>query len=103
MLLLLLLLLQVIKNPFTRHMPAGAHVYGLEVGGQLYSPRALAQSLPDDGLPIVFVIGATSAGSITTAEHPYIQKMVCISEYPLSGACATNRLCGAIESHWGIV
>jgi hypothetical protein len=29
--------------------------------------------------------------------------MVSISEYPLSGVVAVNRILGAIENHWGIV
>jgi hypothetical protein len=29
--------------------------------------------------------------------------MISISEYPLSGIVAVNRVLGAIEHHWGIV
>jgi rRNA pseudouridine-1189 N-methylase Emg1 (Nep1/Mra1 family) len=32
-----------------------------------------------------------------------LQDMVSISEYPLSGVVAINRVMGAIEGHWGIV
>jgi len=66
---------QVIKNPFSRHMPAGAHVYGFSVGGQLYSPRAFAQSLPDDGKPIVFVVGAMAAGAIQVSR--WLRRISC--------------------------
>jgi len=40
---------------------------------------------------------------VKVADHPYIEKLVSVSEYPLSGACALNRLCGSIEAEWGIV
>jgi hypothetical protein len=29
--------------------------------------------------------------------------MVSISEYPLSGVVAINRVMGAIENHWGVI
>lgn len=32
-----------------------------------------------------------------------IDGLVSISEYPLSGVVAINRIMGAIENHWGIV
>eukprot|EP00540_Astrosyne_radiata_P016091 CAMPEP_0116855332 /NCGR_PEP_ID=MMETSP0418-20121206/19203_1 /TAXON_ID=1158023 /ORGANISM="Astrosyne radiata, Strain 13vi08-1A" /LENGTH=38 /DNA_ID= /DNA_START= /DNA_END= /DNA_ORIENTATION= len=36
-------------------------------------------------------------------DHPYMEKMLSISEYPLSGAAAISRIMGGIEHHWGIV
>ena len=97
-------LLKVIKNPFSNHMPAGSHVYGFSVGGTLYNPRSFAErALPDDGLPLVLVFGAMATGAIKAEDHPYIEQMVSISNYPLSGAAALSRICGAIEGHWGIV
>jgi rRNA small subunit pseudouridine methyltransferase Nep1 len=44
-----------------------------------------------------------SAGHVTVEDHPYIEKMFSISEYPLSGATAINRILGSIEHQWGIV
>lgn len=44
-------------------------------------------------------------GSINIAvDHPYIDKnsLISISEYPLSGVVAINRVLGAIENQWGI-
>ena len=99
-------LLKVIKNPFANHIPAGAHVYGFSVGGDLYNPRNFAEMAledDDDGVPLVLVLGAMATGSIKVEDHPYIEKMVSVSNYPLSGAAALSRICGAIESHWGIV
>ena len=69
----------------------------------MYNPQSFAAQLPDDA-PIVLVIGAMASGSIDPADHPYVETedMVSISEYPLSGACALNRIMGSIEQHWGI-
>jgi len=101
-------LLKVIKNPFGQYLPAGTRVYGMSCKGTLYSPQALAANLiPDDGGEdkphVCFVIGAMATGHITINDHPYIEKMISVSEYPLSGAAAISRILGAIENKWGIV
>jgi rRNA small subunit pseudouridine methyltransferase Nep1 len=70
--------------------------------GTLYNPRLFAAQLPDDA-PIVLYVGAMAAGHLTIAEHPEVEEMISISEYPLSGAAAISRVFGAIENHWGIV
>lgn len=104
-------LMKVIKNPFSQYLPAGTHCYGMSCKGTLYSPYALARALvPEDPYsladgvpPVCFVIGAMSTGSIDHNDHPYIEKMISISDYPLSGAAAIARILSGIEQHWGIV
>ncbi|KAL3944186.1 MAG: hypothetical protein SGBAC_001743 [Bacillariaceae sp.] len=101
-------LLKVIKNPFSQHLPAGTRCYGFSSQGTLYSPIQLAKNLvpvePTDKMPpTCLIIGAMSTGHITIEDHPYIEKMVSISSYPLSGASALSRVCGGIEHHWNIV
>lgn len=103
-------LLKVIKNPFTQHLPAGTKCFGFSCQGQLYSPIALAKTIvpleppQDDSIPpTCLVLGAMSTGHVTIEDHPYIEKMLSISAYPLSGAAALSRICGGIEHHWGIV
>jgi len=101
-------LMKVIKNPISQHLPPGTRVYGLSCQGTLYSPNGLATALippePTSDLPpVCFVIGAMAAGHITMEDHPYIEKMISVSEYPLSGAAAISRILGGIENHWGIV
>jgi rRNA small subunit pseudouridine methyltransferase Nep1 len=102
-------LLKVIKNPFSQHLPAGTRCYGFEPEGTLYSPVALAKAIvpmdQDDNSipPTCLVIGAMSSGNVTINDHPYIEKMFSISNYPLSGAAAISRVIGGIEHHWGIV
>jgi rRNA small subunit pseudouridine methyltransferase Nep1 len=95
-------LLKVIKNPIGRHLPAGALCYGFSQHGKLFSPTSFAETLPDDK-PIVFVLGAMAAGSIKPEDHPYMTSTVSLSEYPLSGVVAINRLLGSVEARRGIL
>mmetsp|Transcript_18322 Transcript_18322/g.42207 ORF Transcript_18322/g.42207 Transcript_18322/m.42207 type:complete len:271 (-) Transcript_18322:161-973(-) len=103
-------LLKVIKNPFSSHLPPGTRCFGFSCEGTLYSPISLAKTVvpaePDTSgksPPTCFVLGAMSSGHITIDDHPYIEKMISISSYPLSGAAAISRLLGGIEHHWGVV
>ena len=109
-------LLKVIKNPFSQYLPTGTHVYGFTCKGTLYSPTAMVHKYVQSGPkivggggdeheapPICFVIGAMASGSVVVEDHPYIEEMLCISEYPLSGAAAISRIMGSIEQKWGIV
>lgn len=104
-------LLKVIKNPFSQYLPPGTTCYGMSCKGKLYSPVSLAQSTLPDTIPspvgskppVCYVIGAMSTGHITLEDHPYIQEMFSISEYPLSGAAALSRVAAGIEHHWGII
>jgi len=101
-------LLKVIKNPFSQHLPAGTRCYGFSKEGKLYDPYALAKTLllpnPTESIvPTCFVIGAMSTGHVTVNDHPYIEQMLSVSEYPLSGASAISRIMTGIEHHWGIV
>lgn len=101
-------LLKVIKNPFSQYLPAGTRCYGMTSQGKLFSPVCLARakvaSTPDAAQPpTCFVVGAMSTGHVKLEDHPYMQEMISISEYPLSGASALSRLACGIEEHWGIV
>ena len=101
-------LMKVIKNPFSQHLPAGTHVYGMSCKGALYSPHALATSLVPESPntnapPICFIIGAMASGHIDKEDHPYIEQMMSVSEYPLSGAAAISRILSGVEHHWGII
>jgi len=115
------ILLKVIKNPFSQHLPPGTRVFALSVKGTLYAPLALANAMVPPSPnpvtstlavdkssakvqpPVCFIIGAMSSGSITKEDHPYIEDFFSISEYPLSGAAACSRILTAIEHQWGIV
>jgi rRNA small subunit pseudouridine methyltransferase Nep1 len=101
-------LLKVIKNPFSQHLPAGTRCFGFSSQGTLYSPISLAKTLlPPTAeqckAPMLYIVGAMSTGHVSLEDHPYIEEMLSISEYPLSGAAALSRIVGGIEHHWGIV
>ena len=93
-------LLKVIKNPIQRHLPPDCVCYGFSVQGDRYTPGAFAATLPDK--PVCFVVGAMAAGHVTQDDHENMVDYVSLSQYPLSGATAINRLLGAIEAHRGI-
>jgi rRNA small subunit pseudouridine methyltransferase Nep1 len=105
-------LLKVIKNPVSQYLPAGTRCFGMSSQGTLYRPSALARALvPADVKsdeasslpPTCFIIGAMSTGHVTMEDYPYMEKMISLSEYPLSGAAAISRLMAAIEEQWGVV
>jgi rRNA small subunit pseudouridine methyltransferase Nep1 len=101
-------LLKVIKNPFSQHLPAGTRCFGFSCQGELYSPIQLAKTLLPPSpqsctTPYCLVLGAMATGHVTINDHPYIEKMFSVSEYPLSGAAAISRIMGGIEHLWGIV
>lgn len=101
-------LLKVIKNPFSQYLPAGTRCFGMSCQGTLYSPINLASTLmPQDyasaKAPTCFVVGAMSTGHVQLEDHPYMEKMISVSEYPLSGAAALSRIASGIEHYWGIV
>jgi rRNA small subunit pseudouridine methyltransferase Nep1 len=101
-------LLKVIKNPFSQHLPPGTKCFGFSKDGKLYSPVALAKQLfpptpAEQEVPTCFIVGAMSTGHVRTEDHPYMEDMLSISEYPLSGAAALSRIVGGIEHQWGIV
>ena len=92
-------LLKVIKNPVTAHLPVGATVVGMEVGGELVDAIDLPSKLPKDR-PVVFVVGAMSHGDISP---DFITRTFSLSRYPLSAACSVGKILNAYEHEWGIL
>lgn len=58
------------------------------------------KELAAGGDPIVFVVGAFAHGSVNV---DYTEKMVSISNYPLSAALTCAKLTTAFEEAWGII
>jgi rRNA small subunit pseudouridine methyltransferase Nep1 len=92
-------LLKVIKNPVTAHLPIGATIVSLEVGGELVDAIDLPSKLPKDR-PVVFVVGAMSHGDISP---DFVSRTFSLSRYPLSAACSVGKLLNAYEHAWGIL
>jgi len=90
-------LLKVIKNPISSHLPVGCKKIGTSFKAQkLVHPREL---VPSDDAPLAIVIGAMAHGMV---ECDYIEETVSISEYPLSAALASTKICSAFEEVWNI-
>ncbi|KAF4033200.1 EMG1/NEP1 methyltransferase [Phytophthora infestans] len=95
-------LLNVIKNPVTKHLPANCKKYALTRTGTLVNPWEWVESLPKDE-PVVFIFGAMAHGHISKENCNYLDDTISISEYPMSGAQAICRLLNGFERHWGIL
>ncbi|ETV98804.1 hypothetical protein H310_08312 [Aphanomyces invadans] len=94
-------LLKVIQNPVDAHFPPNCKKYGCSVTGDLVDPWEFAAELPKE--PVVFVLGAMAHGHITKEMCPYVDEMISLSEYPMSGAQAISRLLNAFERNYGIL
>lgn len=100
------LLMKVIKNPITNHLPVGCKKYALSFTGRLVQhPRELVPSLKlpsgdDNDEPIAMVIGAFAHGVLSTS---YTEDLISISNCPLSAALTCTKLCNAFEEVWGVI
>lgn len=91
-------LLRVIKNPITSHLPVGCKKIGTSFKAQnVVQPSDLVDQESED--PVVIVIGAMAHGD---AVPDYVEQVVSISHYPLSGALACTKIVSAFESAWGV-
>ncbi|XP_074582051.1 uncharacterized protein LOC141838464 [Curcuma longa] len=92
-------LLNVIKNPVTRHLPVNSKKIGLSYSSDKLVNLSNYVATASDDTPLVFVVGAMAHGVIS---KDCIDDFVSISEYPLSAACCLNRICSAFEQRWKI-
>ncbi|KAJ4808096.1 Ribosomal RNA small subunit methyltransferase NEP1 [Rhynchospora pubera] len=92
-------LLNVIKNPVSRHLPVDSRRIGLSYSSEksINLVDYVANSSEDSTL--VFVVGAMAHGVI---DKENLDDFVSICNYPLSAACCLNRICGALEQKWNI-
>lgn len=75
-------------------------VIGLEELIALHGTAPAAEALgAAGGGPIVFVVGAFAHGQI---DYSYTDKLVSISQYPLSAAYCLARITNAFERAWGV-
>jgi len=93
-------LLNVIKNPVTRHFPVNSRRIGLSYSSpKVVQLRDYVAASSDDA-NLVFVVGAMAHGKIN---KDYTDDFISISNYPLSAACCLGRICNALEHKWGIL
>lgn len=91
-------LMKVIKNPVTDHIPVGCKKIGMSFSGKLVTN--LREIVPLNDEPIAFVIGSFAHGVV---KADYTEELISISNYPLSAALASCKLCSAFEEVWKIV
>ena len=93
-------LIKVVKSPVYQYFPAGAKRVGLSFSAPYVSDlRQYVKTLPEK-VPVVFTLGAMSHGSIDSI---YIDDLISVSQYPLSGACCISRITSCLENEHNIV
>lgn len=89
--------MKVIKNPVSDHFPVGC----MKIGTSFSIPSVSdVRELVPSSDPIVFVVGAFAHGQVSVE---YTEKMVSISNYPLSAALTCAKLTTAFEEVWGVI
>ncbi|XP_011211859.1 ribosomal RNA small subunit methyltransferase NEP1 [Bactrocera dorsalis] len=103
------MLMKVIKNPITDHLPVGCKKYAMSFSGKLVANcRDLVPRVQENGEnteelaeePIALIVGAFAHGVLNP---DYSEGLFSISNYPLSAAIACSKLCSAFEEVWGVV
>lgn len=104
-------LMKVIKNPITDHLPAGCYKIGTSVAGELVDFAKMVAK-PDlhftsedpnsDPVPPVVVIGAC-AHADPCKDLDYLDTCVAISKFHLSAAACASRVTAAFEALWGVI
>jgi rRNA small subunit pseudouridine methyltransferase Nep1 len=104
-------LLNVIKNPFTDHIPLGIKIVGTSSKAENISIGNFVarESAPDNSKngalrykSICYVIGAVSVGN-PGQENEFVTDSVCIASQGLSAACICAKITNAYEEHWQVV
>jgi rRNA small subunit pseudouridine methyltransferase Nep1 len=96
------MLLKVIRNPVTDHLPVGALKIGMSVQADLVDIRELAANVIGEqpAAPVVFCVGSHANGP---ADVNWTDKSVALSKYPLSASVCLGRICNAFEGIWGVL
>ncbi|XP_078149242.1 nucleolar essential protein-like protein [Carex rostrata] len=92
-------LLNVIKNPVSRHLPIDSRKIGLSYSSEKSVNLVDYVGNASDDSTLVFVVGAMAHGMI---DKDNMDDFISICNYPLSAACCLNRICGALEQKWNI-
>jgi rRNA small subunit pseudouridine methyltransferase Nep1 len=93
-------LLNVIKNPITDHLPTKCQRIGMS-GDAKETVRLCdwIKQLPKDE-PVVFWVGAISHGE---DKFEHAEKLISVSQYPLSASVVCSKICNSFEDLWDIL
>jgi rRNA small subunit pseudouridine methyltransferase Nep1 len=93
------ILLKVIKNPITDHLPLGTTIISTSEKSRLVDLDEYCFSINSDK-SIAFVVGAISKGDLNI---DYNDDSISISSYPLSAAMVCSKLCTSLEKVLGVL
>ena len=103
-------LMKVVKNPITGHLPPGCYKVGtseeaklVKIGEFVKEERLkFVQSDDDEERRVpVFIVGMTAHGH-EGKDLEYADETIALSGYHLSAAACVSRIAGAFENFWGI-
>lgn len=94
------ILLRVIKNPITSHLPEGSYICSMNEKSRLVNKDEFAFNCDKSFKHVVLVIGAISKGDV---EIDYNHDSISISSYPLSAGAVCSKVVDSFEKVWGIL
>lgn len=92
-------LLRVLEEPVTRHLPVNSHIVGLSYSSEKLVDIEDYVSVVSDAVSPVYVVGAMVNGSV---KKDYMHDYISVSGYPLSAKCCIGLICEALEQKWNI-
>lgn len=93
------ILIKVIKNPITDHLPLGCPIIATNEKSKLVKIDEYAESL-NKGVSVAFVVGAMSKGDLNI---DYNNDTVSISSFPLTAGIVCSKICSAFENVWEVI
>ncbi|KAF6062551.1 Ribosomal RNA small subunit methyltransferase NEP1 [Candida albicans] len=93
-------LLKVIKNPITDHLPTKCRKVTLSFDAELKRVQDYVTTLDENESICVFV-GAMARGKDNFADE-FVDEKIGLSDYPLSASVACSKFCHGCEDVWGI-
>lgn len=81
------MLMKVVKNPISKHIPAGSRIIGFSDQGSFQTPMEFAKTLPvvksnTTSTPIVLIFGAQATKGILKEDHPYVSLLSAFTRFP---------------------
>ncbi|CAB4267774.1 unnamed protein product [Prunus armeniaca] len=91
------ILMRVIEEPVTRHLPVNSRVVGLSYSSEKLVDIDEYVNSGSDELNLVFVVGAMVHGKIS---KEYTDDFISVSNYPLSAQYCVGLICESLEHKW---
>jgi rRNA small subunit pseudouridine methyltransferase Nep1 len=91
-------LMKVVKNPITKHLPVGALRIGTSLKAELTSMPEYVTTLPPNE-PVVYVVGAHAHGFY---QANYLDREISVSRYALAASNVLGKICNAYEGHYDV-